>query len=472
MSDSLLHNSDELNQCLSRELALVETQSRALIKNGKLEDIIQQFPERKLEDQHLNDSMLAMVRKLPDSYLKNPEFAKELLQRNHNAFDYLDKSLKQDKEFIKDAIKVNAGVYYHLTPEQKQDAEISERYMKKMIEPHKMPYDGLQRDCMPSPYRLDPQYPVNMQQYESDYIKTIANGIKMPETKVMETDEWKRLAKVRELANRDPELKDNIERVEKAVMESRSQKILELADVKSSIDNPNVAAILDAAREKMPELVPEIDRREDRRIEKDIQTAEYKHTWKRLNSPQRINPRTEQEAELNQADKEKDKRIRDRAKNISVEDSLMAYVKQSSMDYIYGLVSDGLISPDQASLQIGLISCIPSSALVRATANDFENGDFHMTPEEHATFSKNIDDLSHKLNIAELTIQEGLSIAYSAVQKAQEYEDQEYYEEYPYQDPKKQEKEKEKYRDPAFYAPEGYDQEMFHEWQPSNGKKK
>ena len=104
--------------------------------------------------------------------------------------------------------------------------------------------------------------------------------------------------------------------------------------------------------------------------------------------------------------------------------------------------------------------------------DDFENGDFYMTPEEHSTFSQQMDEMSKKLDRAELTIQEGIAIAYNAVQTAQEYEDQQYYEEYPYQDPKKQEKEKEKYRDPAFYAPEGYDQEMFHEWQPSSGKKK
>ena len=92
--------------------------------------------------------------------------------------------------------------------------------------------------------------------------------------------------------------------------------------------------------------------------------------------------------------KEAEKRVKDQ----KAREACLDYLKIACKDYIYGLASDGRISQEDASMCFSLIDGIPSvtkatytySNLAHASINDFDNGDFHITPVE-------VDDLKRSI---------------------------------------------------------------------------
>ena len=56
----------------------------------------------------------------------------EAIRKTHNAYEYVDKSIRTE-DFIKKAIEANPAVYSHLTHEQKQIQSIADTYMKEML---------------------------------------------------------------------------------------------------------------------------------------------------------------------------------------------------------------------------------------------------------------------------------------------------------------------------------------------------
>ena len=380
--------------------------------------IIKNHPQTPLIAQNKDRVILDALRKAPKEFLKNEEYMLEAIEKNHNAYEFASKELKNNPKFIAEAIKANPAVYAHLSLEQKLDEQFHEEYKKAMFKSAtreaigdnnymKMPRQAFDTDC-----------PWDMNEHRNDLKDNILRVLKDPTSQPLESDERMRIGARQAAALENPTLKKQLEATEKDFYTAPdTQELARAIALKQTRLHPGADEFLTKIEQMNPELEREIADRQERywRREPDkkaneelkMMTPEERQQYhadrlqektpmKKLAEAYAIydrkqrTPRLDNDTELDEKVQKTIKEAEKRLKEQKAREECLDYMKNACKDYIYGLVSDGRISQEDASVCIGLIDGIPSvtrasytyTNLAQASINDFDNGDFHMTPME------------------------------------------------------------------------------------------
>lgn len=403
-------------------------------------------------DLEANRQIMSVLYKAPSSFLeKDKDLAIEAIGKYYGAY-LITGSLQNDIKFNERAVNENSAAYNLMSAERQRDPNLATIYISKMMrESTSQVIDG--HTVMVPRHQIAQHLPIDMQEYEKSYLavlKKAASG-KYTERDIMESPERRYMGIIQTLAKNNPELQDAIEKTERAVIERNYPNIIKLMREKSPLE-PGMEAIYTEAGRLVPTMQKTMDEAKRARCLDPVQIKEYSNKCSYLDycnkRPHRM--RTKEEFEMYDAAERAVKETQKIVKDREMREASLAYLKQSSIDYIYSLATDGLISMDDAAICVGMISSIPTlskanathSGLIYATVNDFDNVDYQ-TPEEAmatraAQIKEKIIDTDAKLDAFENEI-------YAAKNQAQD-------------------------RSWA-YAPDGYDEERVQTISYTNNKK-
>lgn len=389
MANKLFDNSERMRQeyeslpsveiqPLQKSATIFQSNSQKAYDKAK--DGISQYTPGNLMTQERNNEMLKVLASAPKGFRSAESDMLDAIERNHNAYDYASKELKDNPAFNVAAIQRNPAVYSHLTLEQKMDRQFSDLYMKQMLnKSYEVAVEDGDRVKMPQ-YKIDKDYPINMDTYKKAYEKQIDDALDKPYGHLCTTRERTCLTIAQNMALQDKQLSDDIKKTEQAVWENRESKVMYIAK-NMSAENRNVAEILDKASEVNKEMARKIDDAQEEywmhpeRIQK-LADA-HSHLDRKSRTLTVCRSRDEQDREAEKMIKEAERRI----KRVQEEKAVLAYLKQSNIDYVLGLESAGYISPEDASMSVAFIQSIPSitaqnytyQSLMTAEINDFDN---------------------------------------------------------------------------------------------------
>ena len=350
----------------------------------------------------------------------------EAISKNHNAYEYASKRLQNDSEFLVAAIQKNPAVYSHLPIEKKLDPEFHKAYEQRMFRDVVKEAVGQNNSLNIPKQAIDKDFPFDEKKYGVALARNADNVLEDPTSQTLLTKERTYMAAAQHAATQNPILKDKLLQIEKDFYTSPE---LQERSLKISATQSRMHSGVDAFLQKMEEANPQLSKEYARRQEEYWLRQPERKTPEQLaemtrQERQRENARRLQEqtplVKLAQAyayqdrmsrshrfdrdadmDRDAEKTIKEaekRVKDQKAREACLDYLKIACKDYIYGLASDGRISQEDASMCVSLIDGIPSvtkatytySNLAHASINDFDNGDFHITPVE-------VDDLKRSI---------------------------------------------------------------------------
>ena len=464
MSDLYFENSQELNGVLSNlPVPEVRPAHKAAFLPRAKDDVettlatINKAPKQLLQVENQNTTVLTALQSASKEFLGDSEYMLKAIRKNHNAFEYVSKQLRQDPEFCAEAIKANPAVYAHLKLEEKLDPAFHQAYMKAM-RAGALEHTVSGTQLLLPPQQLDKDYPLDVKKFGECYATMLSHAAK-PELQEMENERRKRenaaffKTTYETLAIQNPQRQHELdaEKQRRATTIEAREEFLERTktlDKRVQQNNRYYAEMI----KRNPDLEPEAEINQKLLWQTRAKQAEMLKAYKKLNNSHRVVARTEREVEEEQKAQETLKEAKKCLKTVEVEDSIASYLKAFQQDYIYSLQDAGRITDDQASLCIGLLECVSTSHLLRATANDFDN--YSLSQQE-------IAEATVKLHQYQGQIENGLQMLYAIMPEvdaaaAQGIEREEMQE---YRESQEQEKEERETRrinriqnDPAFHS--------------------
>lgn len=462
MSDIRFDNNEAIDEKYL-SLPKVETQ-KALVLPGRhlskektaqeIEDFtVKALSAQNKEKRHIgikqpknNQNVLTVLQHSSPDFRKDKEKMLQAVMINHNAFEYASEELKKDPNFLVRAIKLNPAVYAHIPLETKLNEEFQKKLREQNGEDINMAYKNTMlrsvsqevlkngdRIEMPK-QQFDKDYPWDINEYKKALEGNLTNVLSDPTSSALLSEDRKFMCAAQAAATQNPSLKRQLEDAEKDFYLSPEQQERALTIAKTQ---SRTHAGVDAYLQKMEEMNPELSKKHEE-AQHELwssreKQAEVLRAYKRIHTPKQIITRDEHEQDLDQKADKTLKEAKKRLKDVTMEDSLAAYLKGAYQDYIYALADAGRISDSEANLYVGMIGAISSPSLLHATVNDFDNGDFHMTPQEIEKVSQNLDVAHHQIedNISNLhavihdahvATRESLYSGYSQKQQEEEIE--------------------------------------------------
>lgn len=418
MSNIVFHNSDEMSELTPVNPPAAKTllEIHGTMSTKKARQELDRFaPSAELDK---NQSLMSVLYRAPADFLeKDRTLALQTIEKYHGAY-LATGALQNDPTFNQDAVKKNSAVYNIMAPEHQRDPNLAETYTKKILRDSKSHVINGHEVMLPK-HQISKNLPVNMQQYGDAYLavlKMSASG-RYTEKDIMESPERKYMGMIQTMAKDNPNLQTAIDKTERAVIERNLPTIEQLMQRKSMLE-PGVSPIYEETQKHFPDMKQKMDKAQQEywlspeqleKVGKAAARLEYNTRHPKIS-------RTKEDYEFAQDAEKTLKEAQKRVKDREVREASLAYLKQSSIDYIYSLASDGLISMDDAAICVGMISSIPTiskasathSGLIYASVNDYDNIDFQ-TPQEAmekraAELKERIIDTDAKLNTAEQQI--------------------------------------------------------------------
>ena len=373
----------------------------------------------------INSNVLTDLQHASPDFRKDAKKMLEAISRNHNAFEYADESLQRDPNFLIEAIKRNPAVYAHIPLETKMDPEFQRMFNGHLETLNSVYRDTMLRTVTEIPVngdkihlpkqQVDKDYPWDMEDYKKALQENCDTVLQDPTSAALLSESRKLMCMVQLAATQNPSLRQQINTAETEFYTSPEQreKALSVAETESRM-HAGADAYLKKMEDMNPELIKQIEQKQEaywlqtrykaacaemtdeqrkreavHRLQRDMPLARlgkaYAHQ-DRMSRSHRFDRDEDMDRDAEKTIKEAERRVKDQ----KARQECLDYLKFACRDYINSLVSDGRISQEDASLCIGLIDSIPSvtkasytyTNFAQASINDFDNGDFHMSPVE------------------------------------------------------------------------------------------
>lgn len=361
---------------------------------------------------------MSALYKSPESVVGDANHMLQMIDKYYGAYAASSTNLKGRQDFNQHALEKNTAVFDLMAPEKQRDPELAKTYLIQVMT-HSKPRKINGHDVVLPPHQVNPNVPIDMKKYEDAYIgvlKMAASGRKTVDD-ILVSEERQYMAIAKHLAKSNPDLQAEIDKTERAVVE-RNLPAIENLMRHNAMTRPGMEPIYEEAQRHFPDMKQKMDKAQQEYWLSPEQLEKVGKAAARLehNTRHPKISRTKEDYEFAQDAEKTLKEAQKRVKDREVREASLAYLKQSSIDYIYSLASDGLISMDDAAICVGMISSIPTiskasathSGLIYASVNDYDNIDFQ-TPQEAmekraAELKERIIDTDAKLNTAEQQI--------------------------------------------------------------------
>lgn len=361
--------------------------------------------------QRQNQQVLDELSRAPKIVRTDPDTMLEAIRRTHNAYEYVDKSIRTE-DFIKKAIETNPAVYSHLTREQKQIQSIADTYMKEMLrQSQKQSIGGYDFVNMP-PMQIDRDYPFSVDKYSQCYDRSLSTMLDDPSRDIRLSTSHTYMQMMRAQHQDDRAIMLELEKAEKSVWKKHEEEVLEISRTKDELQ-PGIKHILQKASHQSPEMAERIAQNQE---EYWLQPENLKRVCeadRRQETRVHRVSRTKDELERDNEDEKILKEAEQKIKRIQRKEAELAYLKQSSIDYIRALEASGQITPGDAAASVARIESIPNvSQSLNAMENLAKMGD--ITNDFY-----NINDLNRAITSTSYEIDRGINMATNVRQEAQ-----------------------------------------------------
>lgn len=410
----------------------------------------------------INSNVLTDLQHSSPKFRKDADKMLEAISRNHNAFEYADESLQKKPDFLIEAVKRNPAVYAHIPLKTKMDPDFQRMFNGHLETLNSVYKDTMLRTVTETPVngdmihlpkqQVDKDYSWDIEDYKKALKENCDTVLQDPTSAALLSESRKFMCMVQLTATQNPSLRQQINTAETEFYTSPEQreKALSVAETESRM-HAGADAYLKKMEDMNPELIKQIEQKQEaywlqtkykeacakmtdeerkreavQRLHRETPLVKLGKAYAyqdRMSRSHRFDRDENMDRDAEKTIKEAEKRIKDQ----KARQECLDYLKFACKDYINSLVSDGRISQDDASLCIGLIDSIPSvtkasytyTNFAQASINDFDNGDFHMSPVEVEDLKQAIvltdtqqKDIEEKIHAAERESQPRIDNSY------------------------------------------------------------
>ena len=423
MANIVFQNTDEMDQAWSTLPAVIHPHEQTWGEKfhnteKKTNQQLAELSAKPIRNSEDVEKFVSTLRKAPKGTTDNAQTMLKMIEKHPSAYAACSQKLQNNDEFNREAIKTSTSTYDLMAPEKQRDPNLAKIYTAQMISHSRSRkvngYDAMLPQCP-----VNPNLPINQNQYKEDYEKVFKDVISGTKTidAIRTSEEYQRMMLVRQAAKNNPEAQATIEQTERAVAENNWQA------VQNKLENnrmtPTMEIMYDEMQHQHPALKQKMDAAQEEYWRDSKRMAQVYHAEKRLHNAAKqsktLNNFRRDEQQL-EADKQTIEEAKKRIKSTSYEDALAAYIKQSAKEQIQAAQDRGEIGDDMASMYIGMIDCLHSTTLIRATVNDYDNVN-ELTPQEQS-------DLQEMANKYHSTVEGNIEMIYSIAKQATEEKSQ------------------------------------------------